>query len=117
MTGGPVPFPVGTACPMCNGAGRRAEEVTETVVFLIAWQPKDFFMPFPSQVQVPDGLIQVKGFVSPDLPKILRADTVVVDVTNENYLRQRYRKKGEPGIPGNIIQGRYFVANLERAGG
>ena len=29
--GGPIPFAAGSACPLCGGNGRRAEEVTEEI--------------------------------------------------------------------------------------
>ncbi len=113
-TGGPTQFSLGSLCPMCNGDGRRAEEVTEILRFLCEWDPKRFFKPLRNlDVRLPMGICQTKGYLA-DLPKVLRCDHMVLQVPIEGTLRLTYKLSGEPGDYSNIIQGRYFVATWER---
>jgi hypothetical protein len=116
-TGGPLPFPSGSVCPLCNGAGgHHAEELSEEVLLLCAWEPKNFWYPAPGlDVRVPGGALQTKGFLS-DMPKITRCDHLVFQLPVEPYAHYRYRLVGEPGDRSNIIQNRYFIANWQRAG-
>jgi hypothetical protein len=114
-TGGPVHFPMGSLCPMCNGEGRRAEEVTEVIKLLCEWDPKKFVFPVPSlDVRTPFSVVQVKGFLT-DLPKVLRCDHMVLQIPIEGIIRKTYKLSGEPGDYSNIVQGRYFVAVWTRS--
>lgn len=115
LTGGPVFFPVGSLCPLCNGAGTRAEQVSEVVRFLCAWTPQDFYMPVPRGITVPEGRIQTKGYMT-DFPKVMQCVEMIVENPLEPVLRARFKLVGEPVDRSNIIQGRYFVARWERAG-
>ena len=40
--GGPVPFPFGGLCPMCNGQGKKPVVSTENVKVIIVYNPKEF---------------------------------------------------------------------------
>lgn len=115
VTGGPAPFPDGAVCPVCDGSGQRADEVTATVRMLVAVGPAQFFKKLPVGVQVPDGLIQTKGFVA-DLPKVLQAREMVLQ-PGTLPVKLRYVLAGEPVDAGSIIQNRYFVCEWRRAGG
>lgn len=114
VTGGPIPFQDGSLCPLCDGNGKRADEVTDEVYLQIASEPAHFFIRIPVHVQVPAGTIQAKGFVW-DLPKVLQAQQLIVQ-PNELPVTYRYVMDGEPLFPGNIIQGRYWYAFFKRAG-
>jgi len=112
--GGPMRFPLGSLCPLCNGEGRRAEEVTETLRFLCEWDPKKFLKPVQGvDLRVPYGMCQTKGYLT-DLPKVLRCDHMILQNNISGVLRLKYKLAGEPGDYSNIIQGRYFVATWER---
>lgn len=112
-TGGPMKFMVGV-CPMCNGGGTRAEEVSETIKMLCAWEPKKFFVPFQEiNIKSPYGLLQTKFYLK-DLPKIKMADHLVFQVPIEPYVKSNYYLIGEPGDQSNIIQDRYCIATWER---
>lgn len=115
--GGPMPFAAGTTCPLCDGQGKLAQENFEVIKFLCAWEPKQFFYPIPNlDIRVPFSVIQVKGYLK-DLPKVMRADHLVFQQGIEGLLRKRYKLSGEAGDRSNIIQGRYFVATMERFNG
>lgn len=124
IDGGPIYFPEGSVCPLCHGEGQRAEQLTEDVVMLLAMTPREFFLRGPSEflkkvpanIEVADNIIQSKGYLR-DLPKILRSREMVVQPELEAMIRWRYVLAGEPVDVGNIIQGRYFVANWRRVGG
>jgi len=114
-SGGPLPFPNATVCPMCNGNGKIEEENSEVVQMLCQWDPKDFYRPVPQvDIRLPFGSrIQTKGYLS-DLPKILKADHAVFEIPIEPIVRYTYQLASEPADVSNIIQGRYVVADWYR---
>lgn len=114
VNGGASQFnPLGV-CSLCNGEGKIAQEVTDDVVMLLAWEPSKFFVKSPAYVDVPKGQIQTKGYIT-DLPKIMKARQMIVQPSLESTIRWRFELAGEPIDPGNIIQGRYFVALWNRS--
>jgi hypothetical protein len=117
-SGAPVPFSAGQPCPVCSGQGTIASEASETLVFGLTWEPKKFVLPAPAalDLRTPNAACQVKGFLK-DAPKLMKANYVVLDTQTEGVLRQKFKLAGEPGSPGNIVQGRYFYALLGRWNG
>ena len=110
LHGGPIPFPFGGMCPMCDGAGYKAIEVYHDVNFLVNENIKSFYKDgLPSNVNLPNGTIQTKGYIT-DMPKVKRCSHMIKHLALENYQTMNYTLYGEPLSPGNIIQGRYFVA-------
>ena len=115
LSGGPLPFSSGSTCPFCDGAGRRAEEVTEDVVMLCAWEPRKFFYPVKHRdIRAPFSILQTKGYIQPDLAKVLRSEHLVFQTGIEGLLRKKFKLMGQPGDQSNIIQGRYFIATWEQ---
>jgi hypothetical protein len=47
-SGGPAEFSTGSTCPLCNGHGKMAQEVSESIRLLCAYEPKGFFYPVPN---------------------------------------------------------------------
>lgn len=116
-SGGPIPFAHGTTCPLCAGVGRHYSEVTEDITLLCEWDQKKFVSPIPGlDIRSPYSLLQTKGFLS-DIPKVMRADHLILQVPIEGLVRKRFRRLGEPGDASNIVQGRYFVCLWEQSGG
>ena len=115
LSGGPMQFPDGSMCPLCNGVGQLMQQHTETITLLCAWEPSKFFVKLPASVQLPAGSIQTKGFMV-DLPRVLKARSVIIETLIQPIQRYRFDLVGEPVDPGNIVQGRYFVANWKRNG-
>jgi hypothetical protein len=107
-TGGPRPFPANTICPICRGAGRLPSENSEIVRMLCTWNPKEFTI-LPGNIQIPNSYVQTKGYMR-DVPKILRSKKMVIQLPIEGNIRATFDLVGNPVDPGNIIQGRYFVA-------
>jgi hypothetical protein len=112
--GGPMQFADGMSCPMCNGVGRIAQEVSEPIKLLCEWKPGNFVVPVPNlQLYAPNSLLQTKGYMS-DLPKLMRADRLVYQTAIGGLLNQTFQLLGEPGDKSNIIQNRYCVATWQR---
>lgn len=111
VTGGPM----NRATPSQGGTGYVAEQESETIQMLIQWNPSDFFIKPPYNVQIPDGTIQTKGFQA-DLPKVLRAAYMIVSPDKEGLIRWKYELDGEPGDKSNLVPGVFFVAQWKRVG-
>lgn len=112
--GGSIPFPDGGICPNCNGKGRRAEEVRETVTLLCEWEPKKFIYPISNlNIRVPFSILQTKGYVR-DQPKVEKCDRLLFQTAQLNFGEKPYKLYSEPGDRSNIIQGRYFVCLWKR---
>lgn len=91
--GGPVPFPFGTICPMCNGNGKRPIETSEDIKLMIIWDHKEFMN--AGTVNNPDGMIQTVTFAS-NIPKLKRAKEIIVNSDQASYGRYRYERASEP---------------------
>jgi hypothetical protein len=114
VTGGPAPLPGAGLCPACGGTGLRAVESSETIKMQVANRPAKFWVPAPANVQVPAGTIQTKAYLT-DLPKIRRAEEMVLQPELAPLIAWRYRRDGEPVDAGNIVQGRYCYTLWQRA--
>jgi hypothetical protein len=113
LRGGPVEFPFGSICPLCGGQGAIAEEVSETVNLLVTQDVTKFEKIGISNVNLPDGIIQTKGYLS-DLSKILKCDYIIVNTNIQNIITQRYKLFSEPVSPGNISQNVFFICLWQR---
>lgn len=114
-SGAPVPFLPGASCPMCGGRGKNEEEVSEPITLKCDWDPKKFDRPLSVlDVKVPHAVVQTKGYLA-DMPKLLKASHLIVNLPIAPYVRQKFVLDGQPGSPGNIIQARYCVAVWKQA--
>jgi len=115
-TGGSIPFPNGTACPQCNGKGRRSVVFYEDIKFLCELNPRNFIVPISGlNIRVPHGLLQTKGFLT-DSKKVEKCEQLLYDIENTELGGRAYKLVSEPGDKSNIIQGRYFICVWERKG-
>jgi len=113
--GGPIPFPNGSMCPYCNGAGQHATETFKNVKLLISAPPKEFLKSLPTTLQVPDGVISTKGFID-DLPDVLQCRKMVAQVNIQNIIKYTYELFGEPMDTNNIAQSKFWTAYWRRVG-
>lgn len=113
-TGGPIRFQAGGICPSCNGSGGfSANEEFEVLQLKVEWNVGKFWLPVPgAKLRTPHSVCQTKGYLS-DLPKIVQADHLVLQLPIEGLLLAKFVLSGTPTSPGNIIQDRYFVATWE----
>lgn len=114
LTGGPMPFPAGSTCPMCNGAYKVATENSETITMVIYWNPSDWLW-LPGNIRVADGMVQTRGMLS-DLPKIKSCNEAVFQTNIQPYTTYRFRLNGDVVDYANIVQDRYFLAFWKRVG-
>lgn len=114
ITGGPMPFPDGGICPVCNDVGKLATTPTENIQLGVQSDPAHFYLKVPFGVRVPAGTIQTKGFIT-DLPKVLQAQEMIV-APGKFPIVMRYVMDGEPIDTGSIIQSRYWFAFWKRVG-
>lgn len=91
--GGPIPFPFGSICPMCNGNGKRPVETSETINLVVIWDYKQFVN--NNTVSQADGVIQTITFAS-NTPKLKRAKELVVATDIAGYGRHRFERISEP---------------------
>tara|TARA_Y100001973_G_C5204790_1_gene340628 strand:+ start:869 stop:1387 length:519 start_codon:yes stop_codon:yes gene_type:complete len=95
--GGPIPFPFGSICPMCNGDGKKPIETTEDINLMVIWDEKQFMN--AGTVNNPEGNIQTVTF-SNNIPKLVRAKEIVVNTDLGSYGRYRYQRCSEPQLCG-----------------
>jgi hypothetical protein len=115
INGGAIPFPNGSICPSCNGSGYHFKQITKPIKLLIGNSPAEWFVKMPSNLQVPAGMIQTKGYVS-NLPDVLQSRKLIVQISLEPMVRFTYELYGEPIDQGNIVQNRYWVGMWSRVG-
>jgi len=112
-TGGPVPFENHTTCPWCGGEGRSSRAVKETIRLRTYWSPKDWSITGP--VEDPDTSVMVIGYIY-DLPKIEKADTILLNKDLSAYRKWICEREGE-AVPWGLSQDKYFAQMLRRARG
>jgi len=93
LSGGPIPFPFGGICPMCDGAGKRSVETTEVINLMVIWDKKDFIN-VATIDNIPDTTIQILTFAS-NSPKLKRAKEIIVANNLESYTKHRYVRDSE----------------------
>ena len=110
----PVPFQPGSSCPLCNGKGLMQTAVEEEITLKCNWTFKKFVNP-PGDVRLrlPHSICEIKGFAS-DLPKLLKADYLLIDIPTMPIIRKPFVLMGEPGDPSSMVPGRYFLSYWER---
>lgn len=117
LHGGPIAFPMGSICPLCDGAGQTfAEEVSEIIRVIVHWNPKKYMNVKLDNMRIADGLISIKGHIS-DMPKISQMSYFIPHIELAGYANYRFRLTSEPISQGNIVQGKFFTALLERVAG
>ncbi len=91
--GGPMPFPFGSICPMCNGNGKRAYEASENIKLMIVWNYKQFIN--NNTVNNPEGVIQSITFAK-NTPKLKKAKEIIIATDIDKYSRHRFERISDP---------------------
>lgn len=124
QTGGPIPFPNGSQCPYCFGAGWIEIEASLTVKVMVVYDPKGYWLTSLRSRQtganvmenmkwnVPDGIIQIIGNLS-NLATIERANYLLINQQQYNSQKAKYKRYGDATIEG-LGQNRYFFQFMER---
>lgn len=78
---------------MCQGAGKRGVESSETMNLMVVWEQKDFFN--VGTVNTAEGDIQVLTFAD-RTPQLKRAKELIVATNIAGYGTHRYTRASEP---------------------
>lgn len=118
--GGPIPFAIGTTCPVCEGKGMIAGTADSyTTTFQLDWEIKPWMNLWASGqsngdklARTPGSFVTIKGFVE-DIIRVSRCDYAVMDI-NANYTGNKFRLLTEPITAGSIPKNRYFECTWVR---
>lgn len=114
--GGPQSFSDGELCPVCLGEGYVGFFGTENIKMNIVADPKRWMKYLPSNLNLSKHAILGRFFAT-DLPKVLKARRVVIQIDLAGYNKYEYFLAGEPFDSNHIIQGRYMACFWDRVGG
>jgi len=109
--GGHIPFPFGSICPMCNGAGKKPVESTEDMNLMVIWEQKEFFN--VGTVNTPDGDIQTLTFAD-RTPQLKRAKELIVATDIAGFGTHRYERMSEPQ-PCGLSADQFIVCMWKRS--
>lgn len=113
-TGGPIPFNNHQICPRCQGVGKLSEPVTDSIRLRVYWEPS-YWKDIGVKVADPEGICVVIGYMA-DLPKLERANTILLNDELKNIRNYRCARDGE-ALPWGFRRDRYFQQMMKRTGG
>lgn len=104
-SGGPMPFPNGMICPMCQGNAKIASENNDTITMLCYLNGLSSFTQI-GLINSPQAILETKGFTT-DLPKVMKC-------ANLSLYGVSFILSGTPYDESSLVQGRYFLARWTR---
>lgn len=111
---GPIPF-TKAPCPVCYGEGKKPDENTETIYMAIIWNYRKW-LPTAIPIPTPEGYIQSICHINL-LPKLKRADSIIVNTNISEHVKHRFIREGEPNPAGDCFQKDVFITTMwKRAG-
>lgn len=93
-SGGPVSFPYGQLCPVCNGMGFKYN-ISEATIDLIVIHDYKKWINFNNNTNMPNGMIQTIAKFT-DLQKLQKANTLIVDTSRGYIPDNEYIRDSEP---------------------
>jgi hypothetical protein len=96
---------------MCEGTGQRPVTTTETINLMVVWQYKDW-IDIGAEIRSPEGMVQTISSID-TLPKIKKANSIVIDTDIEGYARHEFTRAGEP-TPAGLGRDNFIVTIWER---
>lgn len=108
---GPIYFPEGQICPICNGKGAVYNSTEETINLVIIFDYKKFIN--FGNVSVPNGSMQSICGVN-QYTKLKTVDHIIVDTNITNYAQNKFTRISEPQ-PVGLGNNRYIFTNWERS--
>jgi len=113
QNGGPVPFPFGGICPLCNGNGKKPVTASENVNLAVIFEPRQF-LEVETPVNTADGYIQT--LAKKDLtPKLQRAKEIIVATDVSGFFTHRYQRISEP-LPIGLGNNEFILCTWRRLG-
>lgn len=93
---GPSPFPEGSICPVCIGAGTVASKAsTETIYLACIFDSKYWINVPPKTLNISDGMVQTICKVEL-LPKIRNVTEIIIDTNIAKYGNYAYERATDP---------------------
>lgn len=99
--------------PMEFGQDFIQVESTEVIYLTILWAPTSFNTKFFPGNRYPDGTILTRGYVT-DLQKVINCDYMEI-FQEQGFDHFRFKLQGEPTVPDQLTNARYFYAYWARA--
>lgn len=112
VPGGPIPFPNGKICPLCNNKPIQVEETEEVHLMVIFDSKKWRTMAATTSPKTFNELAETMCHMTL-YPKLKAAKHVILNNTNELYSRNVYKRMGEPE-PCGFGDMRYILTAWER---
>jgi len=112
--GGPIVFQDYSTCPRCQGRGILEEPQTDSIRLRTYWEPMAW-REIGIKVADPQGICVVIGYMS-DLPKLERANTILLNDELKNIRNYECAREGE-AQPWGFRRDRYFRQMMKRTGG
>tara|TARA_R110000824_G_scaffold130213_6_gene291986 strand:- start:595 stop:1122 length:528 start_codon:yes stop_codon:yes gene_type:complete len=113
QNGGPVPFPFGGICPLCNGNGKRPITSSENVKLAVIFEPKQF-LEISTPVNTADGYIQTLAKKAMTA-RLQRAKEIIVATDVSGFFSHRYQRMSEP-LPIGLGNNEFVLCTWRRAG-
>lgn len=110
--GGPIPFPNGMVCPLCQGTNKIESVETESVDLLCIFDSKKWRGLNVSDPSTFNMYAQTMSLLSL-YPKLKAAKHIILDSDNKLYMRNVYKRYGEPE-PCGFGDMRYIITSWER---
>jgi len=96
VPGGPIPFPNGKICPLCQGTSRREVEITETVYLMPIFDNKKWrTSAIKVSTKYPYEVCETMSHLTL-MPKLKAAKHIIIDSTNAGYNRNVFKRVGNP---------------------
>ena len=113
VPGGPIPFPNGRICPLCQGSSRREVELSETVYLMPIFNSKKWMTTAVKQsVKAPSELCETMCNIE-HLSKIKACKHIAIDTRNTDRTQNIFKRLGEPE-PCGFGDMRYIITAWER---
>ena len=113
QNGGPVPFPFGSLCPLCNGNGKKPVTSSENVNLAVIFEPRQF-LEMSTPVNTADGYIQTLANKNMT-PKLQRAKEIIVATDVSGFFSHRYQRVSEP-TPIGLGNNEFVLCMWRRSG-
>ena len=113
VPGGPIPFPNGKICPLCQGTSRREVEQTDTIYLMPIFNSKKWTTTIiKTSPKYPNEVCETMSLLS-TMPQLKACKHIILDSTNSNYTRNVFKRLGEPE-PCGFGDMRYIITAWER---
>jgi len=111
---GPISFANFNICPRCQGNGYLEIAQTETIRLRVYWDVSSW-RTLGIKAVLPETFCYIIGYMS-DLPKVEKADSILLNSDLEEMRKYLCVTNGEP-LPYGFRRNRYFVQQMKRVGG